>query len=279
MNEVELKATLTDILASEALFKETDWAEISKHMLAHIGAIDPVLRDELICSTFYNIISNDLLPFTQLADFAQILISENYLFKGIGLKEDDSVFTRTFSSLIISRIVWSDQRHRFLQVQDMKLIQSKLLTYFVEEQDVRGYVAEKGWAHSVAHAADAINEVVLHPLTSKQDLPLILATLMKRVWYGDTTFYAKEDRRIVTPVLALLKQGFSEEDLCNFLEKETKRMIEELPKVLCAEWITPATHRQCANVTNFLRSLYFATKNQDTYQVTHQKVTELLTLL
>ena len=39
-------------------------------------------------------------------------------------------------------------------------MKDKLISYVNREKDVRGYVREKGWAHCMAHVADAFDELV-----------------------------------------------------------------------------------------------------------------------
>lgn len=79
--------------------------EVIKEMLIHIGSVDGELRDSLIFSTFYQLIENNKLSNSLMVKILDICLSEEYLFKGIGEQGTDTVFTRSFSSLVIALIV------------------------------------------------------------------------------------------------------------------------------------------------------------------------------
>ena len=84
--------------------------EYTTAMLHYIGDPDPTLRDELICSAFYDWIGEKkYYTSTELTTLLTVLLDEQHLFYGIGKNEDDSVFTRTFSMLIIGLVLW---RHK-----------------------------------------------------------------------------------------------------------------------------------------------------------------------
>lgn len=81
-------------------------------MLDNIGSVDPELRDTLIFNTFGKLISEDYLTIKQMRYILEVCLSQ--LFLEIGQKENDSVFTRSFSSLVIGIILEKDREKRFL---------------------------------------------------------------------------------------------------------------------------------------------------------------------
>ena len=101
-------------------------------MLQNIGSVDAELRDNLIYSTFCDLIIENKLSPSQMKEILFKCLSEKFLFKGIGEKGTDSVFTRSFSSLVIALIVGKDKTERFLDKQSLEEIYDKTLLYSKE---------------------------------------------------------------------------------------------------------------------------------------------------
>ncbi|GGG16611.1 hypothetical protein GCM10010913_43330 [Paenibacillus aceti] len=69
-------------------------------MLHYIGDPQPELRDDLICTTFYEWFQDEnMLTATELHSLLAVLTDEQHLFYRIGSENDSSVFTRAFSIL------------------------------------------------------------------------------------------------------------------------------------------------------------------------------------
>lgn len=123
--------------------------EIAQEMMKYMGDIDSELRDNLIYSTFAEWIGHGEFTENQLSELLHISLDEQHLFYGIGEKDTDSVFTRTFSVLIIPLIMGKDREQPFLSKEEVMFTKKKLMKYMELEQDLRGYVEEMGWAHSL----------------------------------------------------------------------------------------------------------------------------------
>nr|WP_242069344.1 DUF2785 domain-containing protein [Paenibacillus dendritiformis] len=82
------------------------------------------------------------------------------MFYRIGSEGDSTVFTRSFSVLPIALILRRHRQKPFLDLAEFQQVKHSLISYVQEEKDLRGYVNEGGWAHSAAHAADALTELV-----------------------------------------------------------------------------------------------------------------------
>ena len=163
MSAQGLKKRLQEIKKGERHWdKESEYIVI-KSMIEHIGTTDSELRDELIYSTFcWLMIEKNELKHEVLIELLDTCLN-NLLLHGIGETETDSVFTRAFTTLLIALILYRDNKDDFLTKGMVHEVKGKLIHYFNLEYDLRGYVPEKGWAHSVAHAADAFDELVKNP--------------------------------------------------------------------------------------------------------------------
>jgi hypothetical protein len=235
-------------------------------MVEHIGSTDPELRDKLIYTSIYYfmkdgylnhkqmeyLIDTCYLNHKQMEYLIDTCLDEQHLFLGIGSTNDDSVFTRAFSTLVIALILDRDREERFLSVETvLKAIESSIL-YLQKEEDTRGYVEEKGWAHSIAHGADLLAEAVKHPLF---DLPLACECLntIGRCILKDRAYVDEEDERLIYAVIALLEKGMDEILLKEWIENLSKKVTD----IKNTSGYTPYFFRMNTNLNQFIKSLYF----------------------
>ncbi|MFB5268847.1 DUF2785 domain-containing protein [Paenibacillus enshidis] len=245
-----LKETLINI--KEQGGKRPDNKELyglSMHMMNHIGSTDTVLRDELIYSLLSEWVLADLFSPDQLKELLHTAMDESHLFYRIGEKGTDSVFTRSFSVLIIPLILISDRKSSFLTQQDILKIYERLIDYCISEKDTRGYVAGKGWAHSVAHTADAFEDLVQSPYIEQKHLIQILEILQHKICSNDEIYLYEEDERIAAAVVRALDSKLL--------------VIKEVEQWLLSFYAVPDFDRlpESAvlrmNVKHFLKTLYF----------------------
>ena len=57
----------------------------------------------------------------------------------------------------------------------------RVASWYLREQDVRGYVPGKGWAHAIAHGADAIGILAQSPHFATNELTVFLDVLADRL--------------------------------------------------------------------------------------------------
>ncbi len=159
LTENELKQQLQTVAANEYRVPEgMDYWSMTLDMLTHLGSIDAELRDQLIYTTFTHWARAGLYSSDQYHIMLNILLDDRHLFCGLGERDTDTVFMRSFSALLC---VWPIYHHRqqpFLACQEVHAALNKVLDYFTRESDLRGYVEIKSWAHSVAHTADLLDE-------------------------------------------------------------------------------------------------------------------------
>lgn len=219
-------------------------------MLQHIGDPDPELRDDLIYSTFYNWIHVQ----KQFSDFEMLnliktLINEHYLFNHIGNEGDLTVLIRAFSVLQIALILRRHRERPFLNQNDFENVKHALIRYYREEKDLRGYLPEEGWAHSAAHGADALVELVQCPESEAELQREILEAVQGMLQNGRHIFSEEEDERIATIVDTMINENL-------LPQQEIVSWISGLAQ--CGSW--PRNRGQSisrVNCKNILRCLYF----------------------
>ncbi|OAB41680.1 DUF2785 domain-containing protein [Paenibacillus glacialis] len=198
--------------------------EIGLEMMKYIGDVDSELRDNLIYSTFAEWVDRGEFTDEQVRELLHICLDEQHLFYGIGEKESDSVFTRTFSVLIIPLVMGKDRERPFLSKEDIMLIKNKLIKYIDLEQDFRGYVEEKGWAHSIAHVSDGFEAIARSPFLEKEDLIDILNAIQPKFLVNNYVYIHKEDERNVSAIISVFNRELLEDhEITSWIQSLGKR--------------------------------------------------------
>jgi len=233
MKAIELKKILMEIKSEGRTWEEESIVCIVKSMVEHIGSTDSELRDQLIYSSFYQlIIEKNKIEHELLNELLELCLSD-LLFKGIGENETDTVFTRSFTTLLIALILYRDNEDNFLSQEMVFKIKDILLDYINLEKDLRGYVSGKGWAHSVAHVTDAIDELVKSPKIDKKFHLKILKVLWSKVFVSTSVYIHDEDERILIPILEMVNNGLEQVEIETLIQnvplelKIQKEQLEE----------------------------------------------------
>ncbi|WP_100333971.1 DUF2785 domain-containing protein [Bacillus alkalisoli] len=221
-------------------------------MVDNIGSVDPELSDELIYSTFIRVINEEILTVNQFQYLLKICLDENHLFYKIGEKNTDSVFTRSFSSLVIAGLLSKDRQLGLLSDKDYKKLFDRSVKYLENEQDTRGYVEEKGWAHSVAHGADLLVSLVRHPKFTDENCMDVLKTLHNCL-YKDATYIDDEEERLIFVIEALMEKKLDDKEM----EQWILQILHHLELTFDNEAFSRNYFRTKFNIANFLKTLYF----------------------
>jgi hypothetical protein len=250
LTENELKQQLQTIAANEYRVPDyVDYWQVTQDILTHLGSIDAELRDKLIYTTFTKWARAGLYSTDQYRAMLNILLDDQHLLYGLGERDTDTVFVRSFSALLC---VWPIYHHRqqpFLARQEVHASLDKVLDYFTRENDLRGYVEIKSWAHAVAHTADLLDELAQCEEIQRAGLLRILEAIQVKASTTETFYTAEEDERLAYATLSLLSR-----DLLS--EREVESWITDFtPIERGGDW-----RQWHLNTKNFLRSLYFQAK-------------------
>ncbi|QED49317.1 DUF2785 domain-containing protein [Cytobacillus dafuensis] len=249
MDLKSLLIELNDMTEEQILNQNLD--ELISDMLTDIGTIDSDLR-ELVYSAFAKLISENYLDKRQLQYIMETCLDHNHLFYKIGEINSDSVFTRSFSSLVIAVILNKDKDDRFLSTDILLRAFESSISYLRQEKDTRGYVEGKGWAHSIAHGADLLASAIDHPSyntgMSKDFLDTVHNCLFKGPVYTDN-----EDERLIFVIESLMDKDLKETELVEWVIN----IFSELEAVFEKESSYINFYRIKTNVMNFVKTLYF----------------------
>jgi len=267
LKEIELKELLTDINCGNKTWQQEDQTHIIQSMMLHIGSLDSELRDDLIYGSFYDLIlEKNLLEHSFLTELLDYSL-KNLLFKGVAESESDLVFTRTFTSLLIALILHKDYEDDFLSEHKINECKDRVLAYLSAETDVRGYVPVKGWAHSVAHMADAIDELVKNTKLNKASYIEVVGTLFNAILQENYAYIHEEDERILVPIFTMLEHGLE--------EQEITKLLQELPATLKEkkEQLDVQHHRILVfNCKSFVKSFYIKTNGKPEFASLHKSI-------
>jgi hypothetical protein len=230
-------------------------ASLTPELLAYLGSTDPELRDDIALSILATWIeraggyTND-----ELRTIGKQMAHNLTL--GIGEQGSDAVFLRSFSALVLDCVIEHDNTQPFLEPAEIQSYLEQALDYLTQERDLRGYVAEKGWAHSAAHTADLLGYMARSHALDAGDLERILhAIATKMIAPVEHVYLYKEDERLAYTVMTILRR-----DLIGlpFLEAWVDQLASaDDPTTWYQAASTEAGACARHNAKVFLRSLYF----------------------
>lgn len=222
--------------------EEPSLADLTEELTVMLGDPDPVRRDGTAYPTLATWVGrgvyDDLLP-----GLGDGMVAG--LRAGLGEQDTDSVFRRSFSALVLAECISRDNGRPL--VLGGKVLQwgDALATWLLREQDLRGFVPGKGWAHAVAHGADALAALAASPHLAQAELTVVLDVVADRLLLPVETPWAHgEADRLVGTTMAVLRRG-------------------QVPLTVLEPWVNriaadagPGVEPRSANAQGFLRSLY-----------------------
>lgn len=249
LTEQALKHQLHAIASNDFnLPDEADRWTLTEAMLAHLGSIDPELRDDLIYRTLSRWALRDKFTPDELRRLLKIVTDDQHLFYHIGEKETDSIFTRTFSMLSLVLPLFVHRRSAFLSPEEVHLALATVLTYLAQEKDWRGHVVEKGWAHAAAHAADVLDELAQCEEIEREGSLQILEAMKTTLSIDEAVFTHEEDERMAYAALNLIQRG-------TLIERDVEPWLRSFTPIEPSGDVRELYRR--INVKTFLRSLFF----------------------
>lgn len=252
----ELKRNLQDIQIGVKNWEKENELFLINSMVEHIGSPDSELRDILIYGTFCKLTRDKQLDQQVLIEMLDLCLSDTMLFKGIGEIETDTVFTRSFITLLIELILYRDNEEGFLSSHKVLEIKDKLIAYINLENDLRGFDAGKGWAHSVAHVADAFDELVKNEKITSNLYLEILNPLWDKVFVSNAIYIHDEEERLLAPILEMLNTGLKHEAIEDLLQNVHLKLEKQKSQLQEEDyWIL------YANCKKFLKSFYLQVDN------------------
>lgn len=189
------------------------------YLLDHLGDLNPQIRDDLGATLLSRGFAEQVLTPAQRHKIVQFLLQRRSLFQDIDFPGTNAVFTRTFTALLTAEVLDSDREHPWLAPIAQQRFIEDALTYLDREQDTRGYVPHKGWAHGIAHGSDLLGAAWQHPQFSPQQSVQALQLLRHVIRRQTRPFQFDEEPRLAHPlILALASHHLSDSTLTTWLQ-------------------------------------------------------------
>lgn len=171
-----------------------------------LGSTDPELRDEIAYESFVAWVYRDQrLEPAELNQLRVILVRNAA--RGLGHIEDDSLFVRSFSLLVLSVLAAQDLNVPFLDATAFNDLVDLGVHSLADERDLRGYVLHKGWGHATAHCADLLKFLARSPRLSREQQVRIVEAIARRLQTAGQVFTWGEDARLAHALAALARRG------------------------------------------------------------------------
>ncbi len=230
---------------------DADLTEMTTELTTMLGAVDPAERDGIAYSTLAAWVGagvyDDLLQ--GLGDGMASGLSV-----GLGRTEDDTVFRRAFSVLVLAKCIERDNTAHLLPPDTVLRWGDRVVGWYLRERDLRGFVPGKGWAHAVAHGADALGALAGSAAVGRMELTVVLDVLADRLLSADQRLVHGETDRLAAATMSVLRRDLVGLDL---LEPWVARLADQATPAPRAEGRPAAGPEPVRdNAQAFLRSLY-----------------------
>ena len=178
--------------------------DLTAELTRMLGSTDPVARDkqayEALATWVDRGVYDDLLAGLGDGMAAGLAI-------GLGEDGSDAVFRRSFSALILGECVARDNEAALLPGDKILEWGDRVATWYLRERDLRGFIPGKGWAHAMAHGADALGSLAGSPHFQKNELTVLLDVLADRLALPcEALFTAGEPDRMATATMSILRR-------------------------------------------------------------------------
>lgn len=180
-------------------------ADLTAELTRLLGDVDPDLRDGLALPALATWVErgvyDDLLRGLGDGMAAGLRV-------GLGESGTDTVFRRSFSVLVLGECIQRDNERPLVPGGTVLDWGDRIATWILQERDARGFVPGKGWAHAIAHGADALGTLAESPHVGGAELVVVLDVIAERlVQPVDALFTAGEPDRLALAAMCVLRRN------------------------------------------------------------------------
>ena len=222
--------------------------ELTTELTAMLGDADPANRDGIAYPALTNWVSggvyDDLLVGLGDGMCAGLDV-------GLGQNGTDTVFRRSFSSLVLAKCILRDNEMHLVPADRVLRWGDRIASWLIRERDLRGFVPGKGWAHALAHGADAVAALAGAEAMGRLELTVLLDVIADRlVLRTDQHLVNGEPDRLAYATMAILRRNLVGFDV---LERWVARLAGGAQSV-CEDEVDP--YLVSGNTEAYLRALH-----------------------
>lgn len=179
--------------------------DLTAELTRMLGDPDPELRDgtayPALTTWIHRGVYDDLLAGLGDGMAAGLLV-------GLGERGTDTVFRRSFSALVLGTCIARDNERPLVAGGKVLDWGDRIATWLLRERDLRGYVPGKGWAHAVAHGADALGMLASSPHLAAPELTVVLDVIADRLLLPvEQVFTSGEPDRLAAATMRVLRRN------------------------------------------------------------------------
>lgn len=204
--EPEGRAALLEL--AQRRFEVADAAERQRRALelvACLGDPDPKLRDEVAFTGL-----STWLRAGAIDEVARLALAERLL-PWVEADEDAAGFRRPFAALALSEVARADRLAPSLPDPVRQRIVAAAARFLETTRDHRGFDAVEGWRHAVAHGADLVLQIGLHPATTAEEAKRLFDALAKQIAPPGVAYVHGEPERLARAVFFVHRRGLPDD--------------------------------------------------------------------
>ncbi|EKF1560512.1 DUF2785 domain-containing protein [Listeria monocytogenes] len=202
-------------------------------MLSYLSSVDSELRDNIAYNIFFEwLVGQDNLTTDQKRRIYNYAVNKNNLLFKINIIDSDAVFQRSFLALIIALLLENNKVHNFLTNNEIRKTMNLLIELLEKEKNTHSFIEEKGWAHCIAHTADALDELIYQRTISEIDVKKIMTAITFFYKTNPNILTGEEDERLSNILItALFEQKINIEEVKNWLNSLSEAIPNHLPEI------------------------------------------------
>jgi len=129
---------------------------------------------------------------------------------------DPQGVARPFAALALSEVARTDRIEPWMRADERAALIERAADYLETVEDYRGYSADIGWRHGVAHGADWAMQLALNPALDRRQLDRLLqAVAVQAVPASGHAYVFGESERLARPLLFIAKRDLHSESEWN----------------------------------------------------------------
>lgn len=178
---------------------------LARGLLACLGDPDPALRDGIAYEALSAWMRKGALPTPTLRALRDGLYTSLDGPEGAG-------YAHPFAALVLAEVARTDRIAAWMSADERAAMVARALRYETSVRDYRGYEADGGWRHGVAHGADWLMQLSLNPAVDEAQLAAIVdAVAAQAVPERAHAYTFGEPERLAAPLLYAARRGFRDE--------------------------------------------------------------------
>ncbi len=174
---------------------------LARGLLGCLADPDPAIRDGIAYEALTQWMRAGQIDDAGLQDLRTRLLA---MLEG----EDAEGFRKPFAALVLSELARTDRLKPWMTPAQRSAMVGSAARYVESVRDYRGFDAQEGWRHGVAHGADWLTQLAMHPALEHAQLDRILeAVAAQAVPETGHAYVFGEPRRLGRVVLAVAQRG------------------------------------------------------------------------